>query len=250
MELCLHTGGAAVEFDDLARFIPPPKTQTYTPMGHQELITMVKETAVDLLPDDYSLTTEAYGVSPKSGGNIGDRLFGVLTYANEEIPDMGLSLGLRNSYDQSLSVGLCSGAKVFVCDNLAFVGDVKVARKHTGDLHAQMQSLITYSIQASPTHFNRIQKDRAIMEEITVTDDEAWQVFGLAYGRDIIKPRQLLRGVNAWKRPPQEEFKGRDMWSLYNAFTEALKTSSASEVMDSHIKTHELMMTEAIQICE
>lgn len=249
MELCLHTGGIGIDYEQLGNFAPPKKTATYTPMGHQELVDMIQTTALELLPSDYTLKSQAFGVSPKSGENVGDRMFGVLTYENEEFPEMGLSLGLRNSYDQSLSVGLCSGAKVFVCDNLAFVGDVRVARKHTGDLHNEMQRLITYSIQKSPVHFNKIQEDREIMEEISVSNDEAWQVFGVAYGRNLIKPRQLLRGVNAWKKPPQEEFSDRNLWSLYNAFTEALKSSSASEVMDAHINVHDLIMKEAIEIC-
>jgi hypothetical protein len=236
-----HTGGLAVEYEKLVNFAPPAPTKTYTPMSHTELATMVKETANRLLPE-MKLVSEDYGVSPKSGANTGDRMFGVLTYEVPGQPDMGLSLGMRNSYDQSLSVGVCSGSTVYVCSNLSFVGDVKVARKHTGDLHAQMQKLISYSISQSPKHFAQVLEDCNDLQKIGLNDDQAWSILGVAYGRELIKPRQLLLAMQAWQRPLQEEFLPRNAWSLYNAFTEALKSSSALEVMESHIAIHEFFM--------
>lgn len=239
--LCLHTGGIAVDYNKLGNFTPPEPTKTYTPMSHVELASMVKEAATRLLPE-MELISEDYGVSPKSGENSGNRMFGVLTYEVPGCSDMGLSLGMRNSYDQSLSVGVCSGSKVFVCDNLAFVGNVKVARKHTGELHAQMEKLISYSISQSPKHFQQVLEDRKELQNISLNDDQAWSILGVAYGRELIKPRQLLLAMRAWQEPPQDAFRPRNAWSLYNAFTEALKSSSALDVMESHIDIHDFFM--------
>jgi hypothetical protein len=239
--LCLHTGGIAVDYEKLSNFAPPEPTKTYTPMSHVELASMVKEAATRLLPE-MQLISEDYGVSPKTGENTGNRMFGVLTYEVPGCPDMGLSVGMRNSYDQSLSVGVCSGSKVFVCDNLAFVGNVKVARKHTGELHAQMEKLISYSISQSPKHFAQVLEDKSALENVALNDDQAWSILGVAYGRRLIKPRQLLLSMQAWQKPPQDEFLPRNAWSLYNAFTEALKSSSALDVMESHIAIHDFFM--------
>ena len=40
-------------------------------------------------------------------------------------------VGFRNSHDKSMVAGICAGARVFVCDNLAFSGDFSEKRKHT-----------------------------------------------------------------------------------------------------------------------
>ena len=40
-------------------------------------------------------------------------------------------VGVRNSHDKSFPAGLVIGASIFVCDNLSFSGEVKLARKHT-----------------------------------------------------------------------------------------------------------------------
>jgi len=44
-----------------------------------------------------------------------------------------VALGLRNSHDKSFSLALTVGFRVFVCDNLAFIGDFQavIAKKHT-----------------------------------------------------------------------------------------------------------------------
>nr|MBS0019438.1 hypothetical protein [Gammaproteobacteria bacterium] len=40
-------------------------------------------------------------------------------------------VGLRGSYDQTLPRGLAVGSRVFVCDNLAFSGEVTIKTKQT-----------------------------------------------------------------------------------------------------------------------
>jgi len=41
------------------------------------------------------------------------------------------AVGLRNSHDKSFPIGIAFGSRVFVCDNLAFIGDQVIRRKHT-----------------------------------------------------------------------------------------------------------------------
>ena len=45
--------------------------------------------------------------------------------------DYAFVVGLRNSHDQSFPASLVIGSAVFVCDNLAFSGEVVLARRHT-----------------------------------------------------------------------------------------------------------------------
>jgi hypothetical protein len=247
--LCLHTGGISKSFEELSLYQPPEATKTYSPVAHSDLISIVKQNAEKTLAG-YSFKDESFGVSPKIGENIGDKLFGVMTYEHDTIPELGLTIGIRNSYDQSLSAGLVCGAKVFVCDNLAFSGDIRVSRKHTGDVLGDLENLITSAMYQAPSRHKAIAHDMDYMKEFTCTDDEAYSILGVAYGREILKPRQLLRAKHAWLKPPQEDFEDRNLWSLYNAMTEALKSSSAREIMESHVASHQLVMNEGIMLLE
>ena len=245
----MHTGGISKSFEELKTFQPPKATKTYSPVAHSDLIGIVKDNAEKTL-QGYSFKDESFGVSPKIGENIGDKLFGVMTYEHDTIPDLGLSIGIRNSYDQSLSAGLVCGAKVFVCDNLAFSGDIRVSRKHTGDVVGDLENLIKSAMYQAPGRHQAIATDMEHMKEYSCTNDEAYSILGVAYGRDILKPRQLLGARNAWLNPPQEDFEDRNLWSLYNAITEALKSSSAREIMESHVSSHQLVMNEGIMLLE
>ena len=177
-------------------------------------------------------------------------MFGVLSYESTLSPDISLSIGVRNSYDQSLAVGVCMGAKVFVCDNLMFSGDIRVSRKHTGDVLEDIEKMISNSMAIAPMRHRDLLRDSELMMEHDLVDDEAYSILGMAYGRGILKPRQLLGAKTAWENAPHEEFEDRNLWSLYNAMTEALKTSTHRNVLESHSLAHGLVMNQGIELLE
>jgi hypothetical protein len=70
-------------------------------------------------------------------------MFGVLTCTNGIAhKDYGLAIGLRTSYDRSLSVRMIAGTHVLCCDNLAFSGEVSMQRKHTANVFRDLPDLI------------------------------------------------------------------------------------------------------------
>lgn len=228
---------------------PPEETESYAPVSHGNLIDIVKRQAEEQL-HDYSFLDEHYGLSPMNGANAGAKLFGVLSYQSDMSPDISLSIGLRNSYDQSLAVGVCMGAKVFVCDNLMFSGDIRVTRKHTGDVLEDVEKMISNSMSIAPMRHRDLIRDSESMMEHDLVDDQAYSILGMAYGRGILRPRQLLASKNAWENPPQKEFEDRNLWSLYNAMTEALKTTTHRNVLESHSRAHGLVMNQGIGLLE
>jgi hypothetical protein len=241
--------GQFVSFDTLASIKTPPPTETYAPVSHAELIQMVQDNAEAYLPG-YVFKDEAHALSPTSGENYGNKAFSVLTYAHEEFDHIGLSIGIRNSYDQSMAMGVCMGAKVFVCDNLCFSGDIRVSRKHTGEATQDVLSLIRGAMSQAPTKHRSIEHDRLTMLDHEITNDMGYALMGVAYGRQILKPRQLLAAHRAWDKPPQEDFEDRNLWSLYNALTEALKSSGAKDVMERHVAAHQLVMGTGIEYAQ
>ena len=246
-QMSLHTGGIAATINEIGAFDIPSATESYVPVGHTQFIEIVKEQAEEKL-HDYNFLDEHYGFAPKSGENMGAKMFGVLSFEHHSSPEIALSIGIRNSYDQSLAAAACVGGKVFVCDNLMFSGDIRVSRKHTGDVINDLESMISNALEIAPMRHRDLTRDAEIMKDFDLNLDEAYSIMGMAWGHGVLKPRQLLAAKQHWHKPPQEEFEDRNLWSLYNAFTEALKTSSHRDILESHTKAHGLVMKQGINL--
>jgi len=54
------------------------------------------------------------------------RFFGTLDLQSAVAPGVTLAVGVRNSLDKSLPIGFAAGARVMVCDNLAFRSEITV----------------------------------------------------------------------------------------------------------------------------
>jgi hypothetical protein len=52
-----------------------------------------------------------------------------------------------NNHDKSFPIGIAFGSRVFVCDNLAFVGDRVIRRKHTSKAKRELPGLVTQIIE-------------------------------------------------------------------------------------------------------
>ena len=84
--------------------------------------------------------------------------------------------------------------------------------------------------------------DRQRMQEVELSGDRAYEIIGLAFGRKLIGPRQFINVVREWRTARYEEFKDRNLWSLYNGFTEVYKGLPIHVVMDRHIKLHKFAL--------
>ena len=235
MSLLLHKGAELATMKQLAAIPLPKETRTYKPVAHMDLVNLLSSMAVNLLPE-FELVNTQLGVTKD-----GQKLFGVITLKNDHT-ELGLSIGFRNSYDKTLSVGIVTGSSVFVCDNLMLTGDLTVLRKHTSNVINDIDALALSTIYKSRAAFAQIQEDVEIMKDIPMSDDEAYRTLGLIYGRGIITPRQIPVVKNEWLKPSHDDFQDRSLWSFYNACTEALKSSPPQSIMERHLKVHSQIM--------
>jgi hypothetical protein len=93
----------------------------------------------------------AYGVLTRDG--MPARFFGLIELQLPNVAgndDFGLMVGLRGSYDQTLPRGLAVGSRVFVCDNLAFSGDVTIKTKQTTYIGQRLPRLIAQAVDRIP----------------------------------------------------------------------------------------------------
>ena len=235
MTLLLHKGAEPATIEQLAMIPLPQETRSYKPVAHHELANMLSSMAGNLLPE-FTLSSTQFGLA-----SDGAKMFGVHTFKNGDSA-LGLSIGFRNSYDRSLSVGIAVGAQVFVCDNLMLTGDLTVLRKHTSNVHADIDGLALSAIYRSRSAFNQIKADAEVMKQIPMSDDEAYRMLGLIYGRGIINPRMIPVVKKEWLEPSHDAFEERNLWSFYNAVTESLKSSPPQSIMERHLAIHKQLM--------
>ncbi|MBC8553722.1 MAG: hypothetical protein H8D23_29255 [Candidatus Brocadiales bacterium] len=232
--LMLHQGGIEVSLADLQAVPLPEKTPTYQPVAHADLAMNLQRVASDLLTD-YEFDHSSYGLNKE-----GQQLFGIHTFRNGS-EDMGMSIGFRNSYDKSMSVGIAIGASVFVCDNLALTGEVTIMKKHTLNVLAELEEKIVTTIYRSKNNFTNIVEDARKMGLTELDDDMAYRIMGLLYGHKVISPTQLSVMNRGWQDPVHEQFEPRNLWSLYNCANSALKSSPHNKIMEKHIALHKIL---------
>ena len=147
-------------------------------------------------------------------------MFGVLTCVNgKPAADYALAIGVRNSYDRSLSVGLTLGSRVFCCDNLAFSGEVN-APKHTVNVFRDLPDLIYRMLSQVSSMRERSDGEIAAMKVRELPPAHAHHLMVEAIRANVLPASRLPKVIEAWEEPKHEEFAPRTAWSLFNAFTE------------------------------
>ena len=233
-KLTLHCGAELVELNALKNIRLPEETRTYKPVPHYDLVMNTMQSGdIFLKPQGYTLESTNFGL-----GRKGKHMVFTLNYGREGAR-YGLTIGGRNSYDKTTSIGLAAGMHVFVCDNLMFSGDqVTYLRKHTGKVMDDMEIMLMRIMKGADAEWLNMNKLTEQMQQDPLSDGEAYRWMGLLYGRGVLTPRQLPIVKENWKKPEYDDFKEKNMWSFYNACTEALKTSPPNQMLNRHIKLH------------
>jgi hypothetical protein len=235
--LVLHCGANAATIDAVQAVPTPEATPSWQPIPHHDLYGRVRET---LESNGLHVVQEAHGL-----WRDGQRYFGLMEVRNgSTADDFGLVVGLRNSHDKSFPAALALGSRVFVCDNLAFSGEVKLSRKHTTYIWRDLPGLVERAVGRLADLRNlqakRIEtyKAAALVDERTVHDLVVRSVYARA-----LPASQVVDVVNEWRKPQHEEFRPRTVWSLFNSFTETLKGSltllpSRTQALHGLLDTH------------
>jgi hypothetical protein len=82
-------------------------------------------------------------------------------------------LGLRNSHDKSLPIGIAFGSRVIVCDNLALSADHVIRRKHTIEVMRELPALLADIVR--PLQDQRANQNQPLIayKETPLTDAAA-----------------------------------------------------------------------------
>jgi len=236
MSLCLHAGSKAVTRDAVSEVQIPGSTESYQPVSYSDALTFVEAAASKRL--GLTKVREGYGLNKK-----GNQLFASLTYDTGR-DDSGLTFGLRQSYNKSLSLGLAVGASVFVCDNLCFSGNAfRVLKRNTRNVWDSFTALVLERIDVALEAHASMQSHIDQMKATPCYLDRGYELLGVAQGHNILTPQQASVAFGDWTEPRHEEFSDRNFWSLYNSFTEGLKYGGPATVMERHCAAHEFVVS-------
>jgi len=130
-------------------------------------------------------------------------------------------LGLRNSHDKSLPIGIAFGSRVFVCDNLAFSADHVIRRKHTVRAKRELPALLADIIQ--PLKVQRLAQNQRLLtyQGADLADTDVDQAIMQMYRRDVIGVQAIGHVLKAYEEPPHD-WGSKTAWRLFNAATFAL----------------------------
>jgi hypothetical protein len=219
--LSLHAGGDLVSREMLRTIPVPPATATWKPIPHYDLVQAIDR---QLAVRDIRVVKEDFALAHK-----GLRLFGVLELL---VPgtnggsgtEYAFAMGVRTANDRSFATQLAVGARVYVCSNLVFSGDlIAMHRKHTArfDLNAD----ISKAVDLFQHHLGTFGGKLDALKHRTLRDWEAKEIIFDAFAQEIL-PIRLFGAVSETYFHPQEDMPDvvhRTAWGLHNAMSRALK---------------------------
>lgn len=212
MTLMLHAGADPLDYDHLRQLKAPEATATHVPIPHHRLVDMVRHT---LGFYGHAVAEEHHGVTPD-----GMRYFGVLSLRSSH-GDYTDTVGLRNSHDKTFPIGISFGSRVFVCDNLAFIADHVVRRRHTPNAKRDLPGLVSDLIE--PLADQREAQARAIARYRTteLTQRAADHAILQLYRAEVITVTRIAGIMERWQHPPCD-WGGPTAWRLFNCVTQEL----------------------------
>lgn len=218
MTLMLHVGAKPVEYEALRSLETPPATKSHHPIAHYHVVDLVKHS---LTFYGHQVVGEDFGITED-----GMRFFGVLALKSE-YGNYADVVGLRNSSDKSFPVGVSFGSSTFVCDNLAFIGDHVIRRKHTQRLRFELPGLIASIVE--PLAEQREKQHRTFIkyQETPLSEERADHAIMEMFRRSVINVQRIPEVLHQWQEP-EHDWGDKTAYRLFNAATFAL-TGKVSE---------------------
>lgn len=219
--LFLHCGANYVNRSELGKVTLPAATETHVPVNHDYLVDVVQDA---LENRGLRVVDEAFGL-----GQEGHNMFGLLEVQGDtaKFDDHSLMVGLRNSHMKWFAASMAVGSRVFVCDNLAFSGEISVGRKHTANILSEdtgLRSVVELALDGFVDNAERQEVRFEAYKRRELKTYEAEHLMVESLRRGIMNAQRLPKLVEQWDNPDHEEFKvGESGWRFFNGVTESLK---------------------------
>jgi hypothetical protein len=224
-------GARRVDRLAIANLVIPPATDSWCPVGHVQLLDQVER---NLDSRGFKVVGEEHFI-----GRDAARYFGRLSVQPKIAPatgnpsDYGFFVGLRNSTDKSFASTIGFGTNVYVCSNGCFSAEHILNRKHTPEILVDLPPLVDTILCRFGGHTEVVKHRFDTYKHIELADGEAHDLIIRGAELGATNYRQVPTIVGQWKSPDHPEFKEhRNVWRLFNAFTEAAKMGSEADLWD------------------
>ena len=216
MGLMIESNARFVGREEIAQVPTPIGTVSWKPVPHMEVIDAVGDV---VNARGWRILDEQYGLA-----RDGQKLFGVMRINRSSSPEWSRCIGIRNSHDRTIAVGLSAGLSVHVCSNLCFGGSTVLKRRHTSRI--ELNGLVLEAVNALELEFLTLENVAEELKIDELNDDEVRASLVVAAERQAIPSCDILSVWKEFKHPRHEEFAEPTRWSLLNAFTETAKKYS------------------------
>jgi hypothetical protein len=223
-KLMLHSGAQNVTLEDVLAVTTPEATDTWHPIPHGELVEAVRDTLQGV---GLGIQGEEYGL----WGDEGEMMFGVMKLKGGT-DDFAPTVGIRNAHNKRFAAGIAGGSHVFVCDNMAFSGEIRVNRKHTRHARADLLRLMAEALGRLTAQWRNQEARYELYKQRGLTDMEVHDLLVRMVDAKIIPITYLPRVLKEYRAPRHDEFEDRTIWTLHNATTEQLKSTHPMDLTD------------------
>ena len=235
----IHTGGHECERPELEAVALPERTRSYRPIPHGDYADMIQDAV-----GEYGFQ---FRQSVHALNREGKQYFGMAELYSERTANESFALvaGWRSSYDKSLNANFVVGSQVFVCDNLAFSGEIQIGRKHTARILDDLPALIRGAVSQTSVMAEQQEQRYERYQIAQVKDSTANHAIIRMLQLGVITTSKVERVVNEYYEPSHDEHLNengeRTNWTLFNAATEALKGSGLQTLPKRTIALHGLL---------
>lgn len=213
-----------------------PKSDTYTTLTHSELVGEVQY-AIDryLTPNGIKVVDQmcvlGKGKALEGPPKLGARMFGLmgLSLRHDEGAEDAVQaiVGIQNALDGSGRAQVCVGNRVFICDNMAFSGDLMISHRHSKNIAKTMYGAIHGIIRDTIDRFRKDVELRDLLKNQYVGLDEGFRILAeLAAADAFDNMKQFNNAVRQYRWPQYGVFASDEsLWSVYNAATWGVKSN-------------------------
>ena len=224
MGLMIDSNARYVGRNEIAMVPTPAATASWKPVPHLDVIDAVTDV---VKANNWTILEEQYGLA-----RDGQKMFGVIRINKSSSLEWSRCIGIRNSHDRTLAVGLTAGISVCVCSNLCFGGSMVLKRRHTSRI--ELDGLVTEAIDALGDEFLTLETVAEDLKLQYVRDDAARVAIVKTAEAGAVNSCDIVPVFREFKSPSHPEFEEPTRWSLLNAFTENAKKYSPARADVCH----------------
>ncbi len=210
MTNAILSGTNKVTIEDVIAVPEVPFTKTFHPVHHCDFVTAVKESVnaigLNIIKEEYVLAAE------------GNKMFAVYDL-NQGSSDLCWSIGIRNSMNKSMSLGITAGTRVFVCENLCFSGEFLAFRRHTSGLDIDELAFLAFrAMRSMVPRLKKFQQWHEGLREYHLTETDMKILLVEIILQQVIPPSKFNRFNELY-----HNVYGNSLWGFHETVTDVLK---------------------------